>query len=155
MQQQLYQNTRAIASPLGGGANGHLGLIMPPAEYILCLGAVLFDIPVHPGILEAAGPGATEKQIADLKRVYNNEILLFTTYQAVRSALQNQIEAAVDPTYSQIIKDVDFGFADVLPYEMLRHLKTTYGVLTGTEIEQNRPSRFLRARMRHAQPGFH
>jgi hypothetical protein len=138
MQQQLYQNARAIASPLGGGENGHLGLIMPPAEYLLRPGAILFDIPVHPGILEAAGAGATEKQIADLKRVYNNELLLFTTYQAVRSALQNQIEAAVEPTYLHIIKNVDFGFADVFPYEMLRHLKTTYGVLTGIEIEQNR-----------------
>jgi hypothetical protein len=138
MQQQLYQNARAIASPLGGGENGHLGLIMSPAEYILRPRALEFDIPIHPGILEAAGAGATEKQIADLKRVYLNELMLFTTYQAVRSALQNQIAAAVEPTYLQIINDVDFGFSDVLPHEMLRHLKTTYGILTGTEIEQNR-----------------
>jgi hypothetical protein len=51
--------------------------------------------------------------------------------------LQNQIEAAVEPTYLQISKDVDFGIADVLPHAMLKHLKTTYAILTGIEIKPN------------------
>jgi hypothetical protein len=111
MQQQLYQNACAVASPSGGGENGHLGLIMPPAEYLLRPGAIA--IPVHPVILGPAPAGATEKQIADLKRVYHNDMLIYTTYQIFPFALQNQIAAAVEFTYLQAINDVDFGFSDV------------------------------------------
>jgi hypothetical protein len=138
LQQQLYQNARSVASASGGGALGHLALIMSPAEYIRRPGAIAFVIPASPGILEAPPRGADPAMIAELKRVYNNDLMVFNTYQAVRSALQNQISTAVEPTYLQAIKDVDFGFADVEPHAMLTHLKTTYGVLTGTEIEQNR-----------------
>lgn len=138
LQQELYQNARAITSTAGGGALGHLALIMPPAEYLLRPGAIAFVIPVSPGILEAPPRGADPATIAELKRVYNNNLRIFDTYQTVRSALQNQICSAVEPTYLQALKDVDFAFSDVEPHTMLTHLKTTYGVLTGTEIEQNR-----------------
>jgi hypothetical protein len=110
MQQQLYQNTRAIASPLGGGENGHLGLIMPPAEYILRPGAIEFDIPVHPGILEAAGVGATEKHIADLKRVYLNELMLLPRIKQFDLRFKIKLQLPLNPrTYkSSMMLILDF-----------------------------------------------
>jgi hypothetical protein len=138
LQQQLYQNARAIACPLGGGALGHLAVIMEPVAYVLRPTAAVFNIPVSPGVLTAPPRGADAAAIDEHKRVYKNDTMLFTTYQAVRTALTNQIIAAVEPTYLQALNDIDFGFSDVQPYAMLTHLKTTYGVLTGLEIEKNR-----------------
>lgn len=138
LQQQLYQNARAITSSAGGGALGHLAVIMDPAAYARRPGAIAFVIPVSPGILEAPARGADAAAISEAKRVYKNDLMVFTTYQAVRIALTNQIIQAVEPTYLLALNDVDFGFADVEPYAMLTHLKTTYGVLTGLEIEKNR-----------------
>jgi hypothetical protein len=138
MQQQLYQNARSVASDRGGGALGHLALIMTPAAYLLRDDAVAFAVPVNPGPLGPAPAAATTVQRDDRKRVHDNNSQAFATYQAVRTALTNQIIAAVEPTYLQTLCDVDFGFADVLPYTMLAHLKNTYGTLTGLEIEQNR-----------------
>jgi hypothetical protein len=76
--------------------------------------------------------------IAEAKRVYNNNLMVFNTYQSVRTALQNQIIAAVALTYLHAIKGIDFGFANVEPHTMLAHLQSTYDVLTGLEIEHNR-----------------
>jgi hypothetical protein len=138
LQQQLYQNARSIASDRGGGAYGHLALIMPADAYLLRPNAVAFIIPVSPGMLAAPAGDATSARLFEAKRVHDNATIAFTTYQAVNTALMNQILAAVERTYVQTLCDVDFGFADVLPSALLTHLKTTYGVLTGLEIETNR-----------------
>ena len=33
LKEELCANAAAVTSDLGGGANGHLGLVLPPAEY--------------------------------------------------------------------------------------------------------------------------
>ena len=137
-QQQLFQNARAIPCDLGGGNNGHLGLIMTPAAYLTRPGAEVFVPPESPGLLTAPPAAANQAVAAEHKRVHNNQLMVFQLYQSVRTALINQITAAVDHTFLQALCDADFGFHDVQPYELLAHLKTTYGVLTGLEIEQNR-----------------
>ena len=38
LQAELYDNAHAIPSPLGGGANSHLGLLMPNAKYTAIAG---------------------------------------------------------------------------------------------------------------------
>lgn len=138
LQQQLYANARSVASDRGGGTQGHLALLMSNAAYLLRPGAIAFDIPVSPGILGVPPNQASSAQITDLKRVYENELLSFNTYQFVRTELVKQITTAVESTYLQTLCDADFGFADVTPAAMLTHLKTTYGVMTGIEIEKNR-----------------
>ena len=138
LQQQLYQNARAIASDRGGGALGHLALIMPPDQYLLREGTIAFAIPNPPGLMAAHAAGSSSLTIANTVRNYNQSVVSYHTYQAVRTALQNQIISAVAPTYLQALCDADFGFSDVEPYVMLAHLKTTYGKMTGIEVEQNR-----------------
>ena len=138
LQQELYQNARAIPTTLGGGSLGHLGLVMTPAEYLLRPTAVVFVHPVAPGVLPAQGPGATAAQLFEVRRLWDHNAVVFATYQSVRNSLTNQILAAVEPTYLLELCDADFGYIDVLPSAMLAHLKTTYGKLTGVEIEQNR-----------------
>jgi hypothetical protein len=124
LQQQLYQNARSVVSHLGGGLIGHLAIVMPPADYAARPNAVAFIVPLNPG--PRLMPPANATTVA------------FNTYHAVRIALTNQIIAAVERTYLHVLNDADFGFADVMPYTMLAHLKTTYSTMTWLEIEQNR-----------------
>lgn len=138
LQQELYQNARAIPTTLGGGSLGHLGLIMPAAAYILRPTAQLFLIPAPPGLIPAQPANATASQLFEVRRLHDHNSMVFGTYQSVRNALTNQILAAVEPTYLLALCDADFGFVDVLPSVMLTHLKSTYGTLTGSEIELNR-----------------
>jgi hypothetical protein len=47
LQRELYTDAHAIHSTRGGGAHGHLAIIMPPADYLNRLGQA-FDLPIHP-----------------------------------------------------------------------------------------------------------
>ena len=47
---QLKANASAQYSPLGGGANGHIGLVLTPAGY-LTVSLTAFVRPIHPGTL--------------------------------------------------------------------------------------------------------
>ena len=47
-QYELYTDAHAIHSTKGGGAHGHLAIIMPPADHLNQLGQA-FDVPIHPG----------------------------------------------------------------------------------------------------------
>ena len=55
MSKELKANAQSVYSHLGGGAHGHLGLLLSPAQYAL-LSPVPFLRPVHPGPL-AIPPG--------------------------------------------------------------------------------------------------
>lgn len=138
LQKEVFSNAMAIESDRGGGQLGHLALIMSPADYLELPNAEDFVVPVNPGILELAPAGTPAAMISDLKRVHDNDRIEFGTYRSVRNALIAQLTAAVEPTYFAAIQDEQFGFARLMPRDLLAHLVTQYGTLTGVEREQNR-----------------
>jgi hypothetical protein len=97
-----------------------------------------FEPPAYPGILPALGERATQAAIYELQRVHTSATEQYKTYRAVGTALVQQILAAVESTYLDALRDVDLGFANVSPSQMLAHLKKEYGILTIREIEDNR-----------------
>ena len=107
LQQQLFQNARAIPCFLGGGVDGHLGLIMTPVTYLTRPNAIAFVVPESPGLLAAPPNDVNMLVVAEHKRVYNNNIKVFQKYQSVRNALIQQIIAAVEHTYIKALCDID------------------------------------------------
>jgi hypothetical protein len=133
----LYANALAIHSTRGGGANGHLALLMPPATYLLRSG-IPFVPPIHPGNAPIHVPNATGNQITEGNRQYKQDLYDFQTYSNLKTTLKQQLIAAVNEDFLRILEDPDFGFTDVLPLTMLEHLKTTYGTISRDDIEANR-----------------
>lgn len=137
LRRELYANARAIPTTLGGGANGHLALIMPDADYLARAG-VAFPAPAHPGGLPAHAAAATTAQITQTNRTYDATLAACGLYTTVREELKKQLLAAVDHKYLKQLEDDVFGYADVTPQAMLVHLQTTYGAVTQDDIEKNR-----------------
>jgi len=54
---EIYANVCAIPSTCRGGSHGHLGLVMPVAEYIIDTG-VAFQLPAHPRPVPIHAAGA-------------------------------------------------------------------------------------------------
>ena len=54
--EQLIENGSSVPSPLGGGAHGHSGLILPDAIYFRDTGSH-FVRPVFPGVIPVIPPG--------------------------------------------------------------------------------------------------
>jgi len=137
LKKELYSNAIAIHSTRGGGANGHLAMLMPAATYLNRAGEA-FVIPVHPGPAPVHPAGATGAQITEINRLYDKNIAEHQLYLKVATKLKNQLLQAVDKIYLSILEDPEFGYADVQCGAMLSHLLDTYGVVDDIDITTNR-----------------
>jgi hypothetical protein len=132
LKKEIYTNARAIYSPLGGGDNGHLALVMGSAAYQLRSGTAWID-PAHPGEQPPHDGNATQALIVATNRLYDNQVTGFQTFTTVRNLLQKQLLDAINNTYFSALEDRLFGYDDVTP-----HLQTTYGTLTIDDLKNNR-----------------
>jgi hypothetical protein len=135
---EVYANAKSVHSVHGGELDGHLGLTMPVAAYVLCAG-INFVEPPHPGPLPIHVVNATSAQITAASRAYDLSTMTeFQTCQNVKENLKQQILEAVANIYLQDLKDDVFGYADVTITQIIIHLGTTYGQLNANDLEANR-----------------
>ena len=109
---------------------------MPPTAYQLRTG-IHFTIPDHPSTQAAYPANATNAQITQANHLYDSKLADFTTCTTVKAALRQQLLAAVDSTYYNVLEDPIFSYADVEHMTHLQHLTTTYGTRTINDLEEN------------------
>ena len=134
---ELIANAMAVPSLRGGGINGHLYIILTPAEYDVLSPGVPFVVPVHPGEPEGPLAGGTNAQIAQATSAYDRLVAEADKYILVRNALRALLLEAVEPTYYDILRNRDFGFARVEPLQILQHLTTKFGKVTTNDLRKN------------------
>jgi len=135
IKRELYANAASVSTSLGGGANGHLGLLMSAADYNDIAAGTPFaipDRPDRPNLADATGP-----QIAARRTAYEADMVRYNTCQAVIAILRQQLLAAVPHEYFAQFNDDLLGFSQASAYDMLTHLDTTYGTITADDLEAN------------------
>jgi hypothetical protein len=135
---QINANAMAIASDRGGGLHGHLPLVIPPAQFNAIPNTAAWVAPVHPGptpTIDGANP--TQHQINDGNKRHKAAIQEFKTAATVEAMLKRQIIAAIPDTFIKILKDEDYGYANVTTLTLLTHLDTTYGTVTPDDLDEN------------------
>jgi len=127
---ELYANTQAIPSTCGGGSHGHLGLIMPIAEYLVVTLAT-FQLPAYPRPTPVFFSNAAIHQ----ETVHTYKVILkeLTTATTFKEEMKKQILEAVYHLYLAFLDNNTFGFAEVTITDMITHLHTTYGPITPME----------------------
>ncbi len=135
LHKEVYANARSVESQQGGGAHGHLGLVMPAAPYLV-VGGTAWNDPVNPGVL-ALGPATTSVQIATASTGHATAQITYHTTQAVGSKLKSQLLVAVPNEFLNTLEDPVHGFSDVTAAEMLAHLTTSYGTVTPEDLKEN------------------
>jgi hypothetical protein len=126
---------------LGGGALGHLGLIVSYASYAMIApateeGTTLWESPTAP----ARAPGNTDgtaAQISAARHTWDEEVHTYRTYTSVQQALKKQIITVFEPMYLDVLNDDMAGFANITARAMLDHLFITYGNITAVDLENN------------------
>ena len=122
---QLKANAASVPSILGGGANGHLGLVLAPEKYAL-ISNTSFNRPYHPGLLEV--PMGTLRDEADrVTNAHKQQLDLYNTVQGVEKSLLQQLIKAVEPVYLESLKNQNTGLIQYPIYAVLAHLKSQYG----------------------------
>ena len=132
----LKNNATSVPSTLGGGAHGHLGLIMNDATY-QTLTNNPFVIPANPGNGPVIAANSTQAQIGAATRQYNQLYKCFHTCTRVDLALKQQIIQAFDSTYLESQKDPNTGYNNVSALGMITELYDLYGAIDAVDLENN------------------
>jgi hypothetical protein len=100
IRKMLRANARSIDTHLGGGAFGHLGVIISDIVYEVISPLTAWVNPTFhersPSVIEGGGKAA---QISAAKHRWEESTTAFKTYNTVQSALKKQIIMVVEPMY--------------------------------------------------------
>ena len=100
---EIKSNALSVASTLGGGIHGHLGLVLSNAEYDRITN-VPYVRPPHPGPLIIA-PGTAAHEAARLQRDHREIITFWRETVDVEKTIIKQIIAAVEPKYLKALRN--------------------------------------------------
>jgi hypothetical protein len=117
LRQELYANIRGITTDLGSGQHGHLGLLMPDADYLALPGAATYILPLtRPDIPSYAGEAGAE---------------------ATAGEREEWLIVAIPSLYLTTLEDDDLGLALVTPKQILAHLITEFAAIKADDLEAN------------------
>jgi hypothetical protein len=141
IQKSLQANSRAIDTHLGGGTQGHLGLIVSDASYAMIdpatySGPTLWVSPTAPW-RDPANTDGTAAQISAACHIWEEDVQSYRTYTSVQQALKKQIISVFGPMYLDVVNDNMVGFTNISARDMLDHLFGTYGNITAVDLEIN------------------
>jgi hypothetical protein len=93
----LQANARSIDSNLGGGALGHLGLIVSVAAYAIVAPTHLWTNPESPGRGPTEIEGDTAAQLSAERHRWEEAVTTVRTWSTVEQALKKQIITVFEP----------------------------------------------------------
>ena len=125
---EIRANAMAVHSTLGGGAHGHLGLVLSPVQYAN-ISTTPFVRPVFPAAL-IVPVGTTAVASANLEREYKEQLRLFREVTGVESALKQQLINAIDSAFLDSIRDPVTYMLQGTIAENIAFLILTYGTVT-------------------------
>jgi hypothetical protein len=137
----LQANAQAIDTHLGGGALGHLGLIISYASYAMVYptteaGPNLWISPTALGQAPENTDG-TVAQISAARHSWEEAVHIYRTLTSVEQALKKQIITVFEPMYLDVLNGDMVGFANITDQAMLDHLFIAYGNITAVDLENN------------------
>ena len=96
---ELKTNGSSVTTDLGGGLNGHVGIVTTPSEYSL-VSIIPYVRPVHPGSLVLPnGVGVTNLHREIARDDHKEAVRLFREVVDVEKALIKQLVQAVPEVY--------------------------------------------------------
>ena len=133
LQKEIRANGKSVPSNLGGGTQGHLGLVTSATTYARINPNAAFNRPVHPGTLVQV-PNATQYIIAEAVRQHDADLREFNLCNLVERTIIQQINKAVDDECLADLIDEETGLLTGTVPEILKNLFDTYGDITAQSL---------------------
>jgi hypothetical protein len=131
---ELKANASSVPSTLGGGQNGHLGLLLSDAIYITVPLAIPWVTPGNPGPFVPPVNG-TGPQIEAARDVWRGLNQAFETCQATDKALIAQLVESIDSIYLRSMLNRTTGQYPGSIRAILQQLFRTYGKVTPQQVK--------------------
>jgi hypothetical protein len=133
----LQANAWDIGTHFGGGALGHLGMIVSVAAYAIVAPTHPWANPAAPGRGPEEIAAGTAAQLAMARHLWEENGNTFCMYCTVEQALNKQIITVFQPMYLDILNDDMVGVANTSSRDMLDQLCLTYESITYVDLEHN------------------
>ena len=150
LKKQVKANAASVPTTLGGGNNGHLGLVSDATTYAR-VSSTPYLRPVLPPALTAPAPGSTGPQIVERQRLYKLQVAMFHEANHIERTIINQIQEACDETTLNARINDDTGMLMGTAIEILQYLFDTYGNITDQKIAEER-QRVMQHKYVHDDP---
>ena len=136
LRNQIKANAQTVETTLGGGANGHLGLVVSDIVYAAIDGTVPYVRPALP--ILSIQPTDTQYQIAQQRHQYAEDLQQYREVQAMERTIIQQIVAAIEPKYLRALRDKGTNRINKSIPQILKYLFDTFGDITPKEFKQLR-----------------
>ena len=134
---ELTTNGSTVSSSLGGGRNGHTGLILTPQEFTM-VSATPYVRPANPGVLVLpAGVGITNLNREIARDTHKENVRVFREDVDVEKALLKQLVQAVPEVYIKPFRNQYSNAIDLPISTVLTSLFTTYGDIQDEILQEN------------------
>ena len=132
LRNELKANAQSVSTTLGGGANGHLGLVLPAQAYGLIAPGTPYIRPVLP-VMDISNTD-TQYIIAQKRLEYDTSLALYREFVAMEIILIQQIVNAIDGKYLKAIRSKTTNKINKIIPDILTYLFETYGDVSPQEL---------------------
>ena len=131
LEEELIAVASSIPTMLGGGNNGHAGMLLSAADYDALAPGTPFVNPVNPGIYPN---NVTNANRARLEAEHKEEAKQFQTFIGVGLGLKDLVQKAIEDDYLLELKQERVAYLHVTPLQMVTHLRTRWGTVDYVDI---------------------
>ena len=133
----MYGNAATLPTTLGGGAHGHVGLIMKATLYVT-LSATAYFTPNEPPLTPDVPSTVTSASRQKLRDQHAEEHRIFTNNVYMDVALKTQFLDAVEEPYVSELRNRSTGYMGVTTRDLLDHLMYRYDNITASDLKANK-----------------
>jgi hypothetical protein len=133
---EVYANLCSVSSNLGGGGHGHLGMVMPPAEYQgISIGGVAYVPP--PGAPQVPVFTGTAAVVAGQQENYQRELQDWEQYRELHAQIKAQMIKVIPKSYISVLSHAQLGYANTTLRAIMNHLLMKYGTIKDSDMRTN------------------
>jgi hypothetical protein len=128
LEKECKANGKSVRSTLGGGSQGHLGLVSSAIAYDRVSPGVPFIRPTLPVLPDLST--ATAHQIAIAKQLHDDNLESFKACNLIERTIIQQINTAIDEDCLADLIDDETGLLEGTVPDIMKELFDTYGAIT-------------------------
>jgi hypothetical protein len=150
LEREIKANGKSVPSTLGGGSQGHLGLVSSAHSYDRVSPGVPFT---RPALLDLPDlSGSTANQIAVAEEIYTKTMEVFKMCNLIERTIIQQINTAVDQDCLADLINDETGLLEGPVHLIMTQLFKTYGAITPQTLTSSAKAALEATTYNHTKP---